>query len=468
MSGELYNLALSVPWCITDEALEAMLSIAARDPLPQDEIARRMHGPKSLALRTGPRHDDSRTMTVRDGVATMVIDGPIYRYADLFTQMSGGVTTDALARDLGAALDDPTIGAILLMIDSPGGEATGINELADTIYQARGQKPIVAYIEGYGASAAYWIASAADRVVADDTALIGSIGVVMGVPDPAKRISRTIDFVSTQSPKKRADPTSDDGRAYLQSLVDDMTDVFVAKVARNRGIDPAAVLAVAGGMLVGQKAVDAGLADMLGSEETVHAALAMGALPTRRSLATPLHQEVLAMPPEKKGFWAWVTGDPATAAAPEAPTAPALELVTAELVSQAPDPDLARLRGEITRLRGAQITKDAAAFAAGELTARRAYPAEQDALVALYVQCAQDDLASPIADDGTGTQRPRSRVALLQAAYKDRPAHSLSTPLLPHGGTTLPATENAEAAALDQAEASARAYGARANGKVKS
>src|SRR5690606_13893161 len=109
--------------------------------------------------------------------ATIVIDGPIYRYADFFTSVSGGVTTEALARDLGIALADQSIGAILLMIDSPGGEATGINELADTIYAARSRKPIVAYIEGYGASAAYWIASAADLVVIDDTALVGSIGV---------------------------------------------------------------------------------------------------------------------------------------------------------------------------------------------------------------------------------------------------------------------------------------------------
>lgn len=481
MSGDLYEMALTVPWCITDEALEAMLSIAARDPLPEGEIARRMHGPKTLALRTGPRHEDSRTMRMRDGVATIPIDGPIYRYADLFTRMSGGVTTDALARDLGTALDDPAISAILLMIDSPGGEATGINELADTIYQARGQKPIVAYIEGYGASAAYWIASAADLVVADDTALIGSIGTVMGVPDPAKRISRTIDFVSTQSPKKRADPTSDDGRTYLQSLVDDMTDVFVAKVARNRGIDAAAVLAVAGGMLIGQKAVDAGLADMLGSEETVHAALALGALPTRRSIATPTHQEVVSMPSEKKGFWAWVAGEPATAAAPEAPaapvpnSAPALQLSTqpAAPAQPTPDPQLAQLRAEITRLRGEQITKDAAAFAAAELAANRAYPAEQAALAALYAQLAADDAANPITADATAAQRPLARVDLLKAAYTARPAHTLSKPALasvPPGAAVLtnPAGAPAdEAAALDQAEASARAYAARANGNGK-
>lgn len=482
MSGELYDLALSIPWCITDEALEAMLSIAARDPLPEDEIARRMHGPKSLALRQGQRHEDSRTIRVRNGVATLLIDGPIYRYADLFTRMSGGVTTEALARDLGTALDDPAIGAILLMIDSPGGEATGINELADTIYAARGRKPIVAYIEGYGASAAYWIASAADLVVADDTALIGSIGTVMGVPDPAKRISRTINFVSTQSPKKRANPTTDDGRAYLQSLVDDMTDVFIAKVARNRRLDAEQVAAIEGAMLVGQKAVDAGLADMLGSEEQVLAALAMGARPVapRRNEAsrqidarTSVQLQEEPMPSEKKGFWAWINGEPGTAAAPEQPATAVIQAAAAPLMQVAAEPlqpvqqkaetdlELTRLRAELTRLRAEQIQKDAHAFAAAELSASRAYPAEQAAMAALYVRAAEQDAAHP-RDDG----QP-SCVALLKAAYTSRPAHQLSKHLLPANQQAVVLTNNADsdAAELDRAEASAREYAKRANGK---
>src|SRR5262249_55629497 len=155
-------------------------------PLPSEEIARRMHGPKSLALRESQPRDDATHMTTQDGVAILTIDGPIFRYADMSTRMSGGITTEALARDFQTALDDPSIQALLFVIDSPGGEATGINELADTIYQARGRKPMAAYIEGYGASAAYWIASAADTVIVDDSALVGSIGTVMGVPDPAK------------------------------------------------------------------------------------------------------------------------------------------------------------------------------------------------------------------------------------------------------------------------------------------
>lgn len=474
MTGDLYEMALSVPWCITDEALEAMLRIAVRDPLPEDETARRMHGPKALALRNGKRRDDSQAMRMRDGVAVIPIDGPIYRYADFFTAVSGGVTTESLARDFALAMDDPAVSAVLLMIDSPGGEATGINELSDAIYAARGRKPIVAYIEGYGASAAYWIASAADLVVVDDTALVGSIGTVMGVPDPTKRISRSIDFVSRQSPRKRADPTTDAGRAYLQSLVDDMTEVFIAKVARNRQIDPAAVLAVEGGLLVGQQAVDAGLADTLGAEERIIQALARGALPTlgpsllRKSypaisalLDTRTTQEEPMKISEMFGGFLKAAQDAGIPIEPD--PAPALAAPQASTQRADPGPgqddELAKLRAENRRLRAEQIQKDARAFVAQH--SAQTYPAEAQALTALYIRAAEIDQTHPPSDGQPAC------VALLEAAVSARPAHRLDQQVLEPGAAARVATNNTggNQELLDQAETSAKAYAARANGK---
>lgn len=274
MTQHLAELARSIPWLITPEALDAMLAIAEREPLPIEVTAERFHGkPGALAFAPGTKRDDSHRMMMHDGVAVIRIDGPIFRYADMFTAISGGVTTDQLAFDFQRALDDPQVRAILFAIDSPGGEVTGINELADAIYAARAVKPLGAYGEGYMASGAYWIASAAGTVWADATALTGSIGTVMCFGDPTKRTRYTIDFVSKQSPKKRPDPTTEGGRAYLQSLVDRLSDVFVASVARNRGITEEKVLAVEGAVLVGQDALDAGLVDSLGSEEQALAAL---------------------------------------------------------------------------------------------------------------------------------------------------------------------------------------------------
>lgn len=471
MSGALYELAMSVPWCITDDALEAMLRIAADDPLPEDEAKRRFHGPKSLALRNGKRREDSGRMTMQGSVAIIPIDGPIYRYADFFTSVSGGVTTESLARDVGLALDDPTVRAILLPIDSPGGEATGINELADTIYQARGKKPIVAYIEGFGASAAYWIASAADLLLLDATAGVGSIGTVFGVADPTKRISRTIDFVSSQSPKKRADPTTEAGRAYYQTMVDDMTEVFIAKVMRNRGITRAQVLAAEGGMLIGEKAIAAGLADALGSEEGAIGALLEGALPAR-ILPTTVAAGANTTPKETKrmakGFWAWMAGegDEKPASAPPA-LASDLIAVTAPLqaVQSKTDDDaahageMAALRKELAQARAAQIQTEAQAFAKEQIAAGHTYPVAQASLIALYALAAEDDAAAPRADGHT-------RVAALRAFVEIQPANQLSKNLIqgaPLNGTVLANNAGAADPYADDA-ASARAYAEKANG----
>lgn len=295
MRRPILELALAVPWLITEPALSAMLAFAGRDAaLDRDAAAQALHGPSFLATRDGKPLDYSRTMTSRDRVACIRIEGPIFRYADFFTEMSAACTTDQIARDVHAALDDPAIDALFFVIDSPGGEALGINELADMIYASRTIKPSTAYIDGYGASAAYWIASAAGEIVVDDTALIGSIGTVMSMLDPTHRRpneATKFEFVSSQSPNKRPDPNTERGRGQIQSLVDSMTDVFIAKVARNRGITPDQVLAQfgQGGLLVGQAAVDAGMADRLGSEEeTLKAVIQQAAERRRPSYLRPI------------------------------------------------------------------------------------------------------------------------------------------------------------------------------------
>lgn len=79
----------------------------------------------------------------------------LFRYANMFTEISGANSTQILATDIRQALDNPAVKAIVLNIDSPEGVAGGINELADMIYAGRSQKRIVAYVCGTCASAAY-------------------------------------------------------------------------------------------------------------------------------------------------------------------------------------------------------------------------------------------------------------------------------------------------------------------------
>lgn len=262
----VYDLALSTPWAITEEMRDVIMKIAAREDL----------NPEAVAKELGRPLENTRSVTVRDGVAIIPVSGPMFRYANLFMQISGGVSVDILATDIGAALKDPTIHSIILYIDSPGGTAKGIAELSDMVYAARPEKTIIAYVHGDGASGAYWFASAASEVVVDSIAVLGSIGVVLGAsasPDSPGRI----EFVSSQSPYKRINPGSPDGKAKIQGMIDSLADVFVSRVARNRNVTTEKVLSDfgQGWVFVGEEAVTAGLADRVGSLEGLVAELVM-------------------------------------------------------------------------------------------------------------------------------------------------------------------------------------------------
>jgi signal peptide peptidase SppA len=252
-------------------ALRGLLEIAARE----NDVT-----PEALEAYRAQWIEHAEQARVRDGVAILDLRGPLFKRANLFQAMSGATSYEVLRRDFASVVDDQTIGAILLHVDSPGGEALGTAELAEAIYAARGTKPIVAYVGGLGASAAYWLASAADEIVVDATAIVGSIGVRMAVRDTRaaeeKAGIRRIEFVSSQSPAKIDDPATDEGRARIQKTIDALAEVFIGAVARNRGVSREAVLERfgQGGTEVGQAAVDAGLADRLGSFEGVFGELA--------------------------------------------------------------------------------------------------------------------------------------------------------------------------------------------------
>ncbi|UTD54930.1 S49 family peptidase [Halomonas sp. MS1] len=261
-----FELAANHTWLITAEALDTVMTVAAREGDVQ-----------ALEAKLGRPLDNTRNVTVRDGVAVIPVTGPIFRHANLMTEISGATSTSSLATDIQEALDNPSVKALLLDIDSPGGEATGINELSEMIFQARSKKPVKAYVGGMGASAAYWIASAAEEVVIDDTAQLGSVGVVLNLRKrDDKTGEKTYEIVSSNAPNKRPDLETEQGRAQLQTRTDELANVFLDKVARNRGIPREEVndRFRQGGIATGALAVEAGMADRLGSLEGLIAELA--------------------------------------------------------------------------------------------------------------------------------------------------------------------------------------------------
>lgn len=276
-------------WAIQEDALARIVTIA--------------HGlndsPESVAAKLGRPLDNTRAVTRRGATAIVPITGPVFRYANLFTEVSGATSIQALATDFQAAVDDPNIQSIILEIDSPGGQVAGVSEFAAQVRAATDIKPVVAYVSDLGASAAYWIASAASEVVARDTARLGSIGVVLRTT--AGSDPKELKFISSQSPRKHAAADSAIGQELLQAEVDTLAQVFIDAVAGYRNVSHETVLSDfgKGGVLVGQDAVNAGLADRLGSLESLIAELNGGTPSTThrgKSMATKdaITRDVLA------------------------------------------------------------------------------------------------------------------------------------------------------------------------------
>lgn len=256
------DLAAGRAWALSEDDLMTIMTIAAR----QGE------GPEAVATRLGRPLQNTRDVTMHGSVAVVPLEGPMFRRANLFTELSGATSTEQFARDFQAAIDEPAVSAVIPYISSPGGEASGVNEVAKAIFAARGKKPIWAYVSDMAASGAYWIASAADRIIIDDAAMLGSIGVVTRyVRNPDRPGVRVTEVVSSQSPKKRLDPESEAGRSEIQRQVDAIAQVFVEAVARHRGIDPARVIESfgQGGVEIGRAAIDLGMADQIGSLDAV-------------------------------------------------------------------------------------------------------------------------------------------------------------------------------------------------------
>lgn len=256
-------------WAMLPSALEGMIAIANR----QGSIEAALAG--KAAYEANSPSGAPNPYAASKEIAVIQVLGPIFPRANLMTSISGATSISKLQAQFRAAMEDPNVGGIILNVDSPGGEVTGVSEFAQMLFEARGKKPVTAYVPGMAASAAYWLASAAEEIVAADTAEAGSIGVVAAYSDDKeaqkKRGITTHEIVSSQSPNKRPDVSTPEGRKQIQTVVDDLASIFVSTVARNRGVTEDHVLENfgAGGMFVASRAVERGMVDKVGTFESV-------------------------------------------------------------------------------------------------------------------------------------------------------------------------------------------------------
>ncbi|MEK0431099.1 MAG: putative signal peptide peptidase SppA [Gemmatimonadota bacterium] len=272
-------------WLMEPRALEAMLSslatqVAAADPAEMLAASR----------RSEPDGEDLPYALV-DGVAHVAIDGTIMKRVPWFMRFFGARATSTTRAQaaLQHAAENPEVRAIHLSVDSPGGTVAGTQELADTVFAARQHKPVVAHVSDLSASAAYWVASQASAVLANETAMVGSIGVYTKVMDASKLAEKegvkvhvirsgphkgTGEFGSEVTPEQLA---------AEQAIVDDLAAQFVGAVARGRRAPIDAIAPLASGRVwIAPEARALGLIDAVSSADSARRSTVKLAGPTPR------------------------------------------------------------------------------------------------------------------------------------------------------------------------------------------
>ena len=216
------------------------------------------------------------------GIAVLPVLGPLVARGDWLTTLLGASEYGAIVDALTEAAEDPAVRGIVLEVDSPGGEVGGLFDLVDTIggIRQRSAKPLWAVASEAALSAAYAIASAADRVYVTRTGEVGSVGVVaVHLDESGADAMAGLKWTLIHAGARKTDgnphePLSPRVTAEIQADVDHLYDHLVALVAANRGLSADAVRATEAAIYRGERAVEAGLADRVGTVSQAIADLA--------------------------------------------------------------------------------------------------------------------------------------------------------------------------------------------------
>jgi len=225
-----------------------------------------------------------RVVTVFIAIVAVVGAGLAFSNRGAITGGPGGsiarINIDGLirsSRDRSQALKrlaESNAKAVIVHISSPGGTVAGSEELYDSLIKVKAQKPMVVVVDGLAASGGYIAAMASDRIVAQQSAIVGSIGVIFQYPNVTELLKTVGVQVETikSSPLKAApsgyEPTSPEARAAVESIVRDSFDWFKGLVRDRRHLDDASLQKVSDGrVFTGRQAVELKLIDGLGDEQ---------------------------------------------------------------------------------------------------------------------------------------------------------------------------------------------------------
>ncbi|WP_024333108.1 S49 family peptidase [Desulfotignum balticum] len=243
---------LSAPWAITPGALERIANLVYQG---REAVVESV---ETVAFSDTGSGDDVN-LDVRDHVAVIRITGALYRW-----------NYQRIRREVVAAVKDPSIRAICLLVDSPGGLVSGCKELGDFLFDAGKQKHIYAYADGQMCSAAFWLASMARDISAPQTAAVGSIGVRTLHIDWSKwNQDMGLAFTHLAAGEYKAlgnedEPLNKKARAYFQEKLDTLYSIFIDAVARNRRVSTEKAQGMADGkVFLADQALELGLIDRI-------------------------------------------------------------------------------------------------------------------------------------------------------------------------------------------------------------
>ena len=217
---------------------------------------------------------DSKDKVVRIDMVGMIASGPAGDF------LSGsGMNVEDIQFALEQAIADKTVKGIVLMVNSPGGEVTASDTLYHAVKKAAAQKPVVVYMDSMAASGGYYLSCGATKIVANETTLTGSIGVIIQTLNYSQTFEKvgleTLTFASGKFKDSLSGsrPMREDEKAYIQSLVSQMYDKFVGIVADARKLDKEALKnGIADGrVMTGEDALANKLVDQLGYVEDAYA-----------------------------------------------------------------------------------------------------------------------------------------------------------------------------------------------------
>lgn len=404
----------------------------------------------AIEARLGrPLASEQQQYTVEaGGVALLRMSGIIAPKANLFMQVSGGMSTQTATKQIESAIADPRVRSIVLAIDSPGGNVIGTPEMAAAVREMSAIKPIVTHSDGTLASAAYWIGSAANAVyLSGPTVQAGSIGVVIDRTFNPNATVREESIVAGRYKRlvKSTEPLSDEARAIVQADVDYVYSLFVDAVASNRNTTAEKVLErmADGRVFRGQQAVDAGLVDGVSTLDAL-----------MESMATDPAQ----FEKRRKAVFA-VASQPS----PSAGAAPKDTTITREKETVMPQAGTAN---PITRASFEQDHAPLFAQLRGEFTTLGATQEREriQAVLALGASLpGHEKLLNTLAFDGKSTA-PEASMAVLKAEGAQRAAaikaHSDDAPA-PAKGSAAPAEkpEKTKATQVEEARALAKEKG---------